>query len=162
MFHTRCVGGFAGCLDVASNVAATEHYAPSRPSCLFSTPAAFPSPSCMHSPCMPSPFRSWKDAGNIQTIRPHETASRSTGLQLRLRINKGTLSSGAISPGRRAWRGRGSVRGHECTKRNDMGKAGWRKRGQLGNGKAGLSCTRPRHVCRDAPALPRPRRDHSS
>ena len=28
MIHTRCVGGFVGCLDVASNVAATEHHAP--------------------------------------------------------------------------------------------------------------------------------------
>ena len=38
-----------------------------------------------HSPkhdssCMPCPFRSWKVAGNIQTIRPHETASWSTCL----------------------------------------------------------------------------------
>jgi len=114
------------------------------------------------SPSMPC--RSWKVAGNIQTIRPHETASWRTGLRLRTSANEGTLSSGAISPGRRdarAWRGRGSVRGHECTKRNDVGESRVEKRGQLGNGKAGLSCTRPRHVRHDARAQSRPRRDHS-
>ncbi|PAN08422.2 hypothetical protein PAHAL_1G415000 [Panicum hallii] len=89
-------------------------------------------------------------------IRPHQTASWTTGRQRNF--------EGAIHrAGERAWpRGRGPWRGHETRRRGLIRRV--EKRGQLGNGESGRASPRPPPGAPCAPrrrplAPPRPRRE---